>query len=168
MSVVGQRATAFEAFYDANYASICRGLTLALRDPQLAEEATQEAFIRAYVYWRRVARMDRPAGWVYVVATRVAFRRRGRPSFGEITEVPDGNLADTVVAKEVLRVAIEGLPERQRAAIVLRYFADLPLADVAAAMDCALGTVKSTLHAALARLHVELDDLEEVQPDAHR
>ncbi len=35
MEVVGRRATAFERFYDANYASICRGLTLALQDPQL-------------------------------------------------------------------------------------------------------------------------------------
>jgi RNA polymerase sigma-70 factor (ECF subfamily) len=171
ISVVGRRATTFEAFYDANYGSVCRGLTLALQDPQLAEEATQEAFTRAYVYWRRVARMDRPAGWVYVVAARVAFRRRSRSSVGEIAEAPQGSLADTVVAREMLRAAIEGLPERQRTAIVLRYFADLPLADVAAAMGCALGTVKSTLHAALARLQVELDDfddLAEVQPDAHR
>ena len=165
---MGRRATTFEAFYDANYASVCRGLTLALQDPQLAEEATQEAFIRAYVYWRRVARMDRPAGWVYVVATRVALRRRGRSAVEETVAAPGENFADAVVAREVLRAAIEGLPDRQRTAIVLRYFADLPLADVAAAMGCALGTVKSTLHTALARRPVELDELEEVQPDAHR
>ena len=165
---MGRRATTFEVFYDANYASVARSLSLALQDPQLAEEATQEAFIRAYVSWRRVERMERPAGWVYVVAMRVAFRRRARATTHELVEATDANLADTVVARETLRAAIEALPERQRTAVVLRYFADLPLADVAAAMGCALGTVKSTLHAALARLQIELDDLEEVQPDAHR
>jgi RNA polymerase sigma factor (sigma-70 family) len=66
-----------------------------------------------------------------------------------------------------LRDAIARLPERQRVAIVLRYLADLPLVDVAAAMGCAVGTVKSTLHAARARLEVDLgDDREEVENNA--
>ncbi len=145
---MGRRATSFEAFYDANYASVVRSLSLALQDRPLAEEATQEAFTRAYVSWRRVERMDRPAGWVYVVATRIAFRRRGRFPVAEGVGEAETGLAEAVVEREMLRAAIEELPERQRTAIVLRYFADLPLADVAAAMGCALGTVKSTLHAA--------------------
>jgi RNA polymerase sigma-70 factor (sigma-E family) len=168
--VVGNRVVSFAAFYDGNYPSVCRALALAFRDPQLAEEAAQEAFIRAYVYWRRVGRMERPAGWVYVVAVRQAFRKRGR------VEQPAGpneiatDFADAVVEREALRVAIARLPERQRLAVVLRYLADLPLADVAAAMGCAVGTVKSTVHAALARLAADLGEeieaIEEVRPDA--
>jgi len=167
---VGDRAVSFAAFYDGNYPSVCRALTLALHDPHLAEEAAQEAFIRAYVYWRRVGRMHRPAGWVYVVAVHVAFRRN-RGGTGRAQPVPDAaviatDFADEVVQRETLRLAIAGLPERQRLAIVLRYLADLPIADVAAAMQCAVGTVKSTLHAALARLEVELDDEVEEVHDA--
>jgi hypothetical protein len=45
----------------------------------------------------------------------------------------------------------------------LRYLADLPVADVASAMGCALGTVKSTVHAALTRLQIELDELDEIE-----
>jgi RNA polymerase sigma factor (sigma-70 family) len=115
--------------------------------------------------------MDRPAGWVYVVAVRQAFRKSGR------LEQPAGpneiatDFADEVVEREALRAAVARLPERQRLAIVLRYLADLPLADVAAAMSCAVGTVKSTVHAALARLAADLGEeieaTEEVHPDAH-
>ena len=167
----------FVAFYDGNYPSVCRALALAFRDPQLAEEVAQEAFIRAYVYWRRVGRMDRPAGWVYVVAVRQAFRKRGRgieaAPFGPRAEVSYVDIADGVVDRESLRAAIAQLPERQRLAIVLRYLVDLPLADVAAAMGCAVGAVKSTVHAALVRLQADLaeldedDGIEEVSPDAH-
>jgi len=169
---VGNRAASFEAFYDDSYPSVCRALGLAFRDPQVAEEAAQEAFTRAYVYWRRVGRMDRPAGWVYVVAVRHAARARRRADrVAADTKPPAVDFAGSVVEREALRVAIERLPERQRLAIVLRYLADLPLVDVAAAMGCAVGTVKSTVHTALARLEVDLGEAietnEEVRPDAH-
>jgi RNA polymerase sigma factor (sigma-70 family) len=168
---VGTRSAAFTVFYDGHYPSLCRALALALRDQELAEESAQEAFTRAYVYWRRVGRMDRPAGWVYVVAMRVAFRRRRREPDSAVLVDEGGaggiDVADGVVDRESLRDAIARLPERQRVAIVLRYLADLPLVDVAAAMGCAVGTVKSTLHAARARLEVDLgDDREEVENNA--
>jgi len=168
---VATRAVAFAVFYDGHYPSVCRAVALALRDQELAEESAQEAFTRAYVYWRRVSRMDRPAGWVYVVAMRIAFRRRrGEPDAAVLAD-DDGavgaDLADGVVDRESLRDAIAQLPERQRVAIVLRYLADLPLADVAAAMGCAVGTVKSTLNAARARLAIDLgEDLEQVEHHA--
>ena len=57
--------------------------------------------------------------------------------------------------------AITTLPARQREAVVLRYLADLPLADVADAMGCAVGTVKATLHHALRALRVELEEDED-------
>ena len=162
---MGERSATFEAFYAWHYAPVCRGLTLALHDPQLAEEAAQEAFIRAYVSWRRVERMESPAGWVYVVAVRVASRRR-RTAASPRTEARADELAESVVVRESVREAIDQLPERQRLAVVLRYFGDLSLAEIAAAMGCAVGTVKSTLHSALARLEVELDDDSEEVHDA--
>jgi RNA polymerase sigma-70 factor (ECF subfamily) len=169
---VGKRAVAFTGFYEGHYPSVCRALALALRDQELAEEAAQEAFTRAYVYWRRVGRMERPTGWVYVVAMRVAFRRRRGEPDSEVLDDAIGGLhidfADGVVVRESLRDAIGRLPERQRVAIVLRYLADLPVADVAAAMGCAVGTVKSTLHAARAALGIDLgDDADDVEQVKH-
>jgi RNA polymerase sigma-70 factor (ECF subfamily) len=163
---VRARAAAFEIFYEANFDVVRRSLAAAFGDPALAEESAQEAFARAYSHWPRVARMDRPAGWVYVVAVRFGLKQRRRSGAAEIDD-HTGDIADGVVTEEVVRAAIDRLPARQRIAIVLRYLVDLPLDDVAAAMDCAIGTVKSTLHTALARLQVELDDeSEEVGHDA--
>jgi RNA polymerase sigma-70 factor (ECF subfamily) len=163
---VRARSPSFEAFYEAHYDVVRRSLSAAFGDPVLAEDAVQEAFARAYVHWHRVDRMDRPAGWVYVVAVRFGLQQR-RPRRTPQPDDPSVDIADGVVTQEVVRAAIERLPTRQRVAVVLRYLVDLPLEDVAAAMDCALGTVKSTLHSALARLHVDLDDAsEEVPHDA--
>ena len=60
-----------------------------------------------------------------------------------------------------VRAALAQLTDRQRAAVVLRYRADLPIAEIAEVMDCAPGTVKATLHQALARMRVELEDADE-------
>jgi RNA polymerase sigma factor (sigma-70 family) len=147
----------FEAFYEENFGSVYRSLWVAFREPGLAEEAAQEAFARAFSHWRRVEKMERPVGWVYVVAVRYGTRRATPPRAIEPAP-PSDDPTDIVATGETLRDAIEKLPTRQRLAVTLRYYADLPLAEVAAAMGCAVGTAKSTLHAALMHLRVDLDD----------
>jgi RNA polymerase sigma factor (sigma-70 family) len=73
--------------------------------------------------------------------------------------VADGaGAADDVATSLSLRTSLAALPVRQRQAVVLRFLADLSIDEVAQAMQCAPGTVKSTVHAALARLRVELDE----------
>jgi RNA polymerase sigma-70 factor, ECF subfamily len=167
---VGKGDPSFAAFFAEHYESLFRGLTVAFRDPQLAEEAAQEAFTRAYARWERVSGMERPAGWTYVVAVRVAHRRR-RDLLGEPAGPADPHdVAHEVVDRVTMQAAIDGLPTRQRVALVLRHYADLPLDEIAEAMGCAVGTVKSTLHAAHVRLQLELaddeDDIPEVELDA--
>ena len=155
-----------EAFFDDHYERVRRSLAVAFGDAGLAEELAQDAFTRALANWRRVSEMERPAGWVYVVALR-AGRRRRRPEAARPSAEPASvDIADAVARDVTLGASIARLPERQRIALVLRYLADLPVADVAAAMGCAVGTVKSTLHTALERLGVELREQEE--PDAAR
>ena len=164
---MGDRAESFEAFFAEHYESVFRGLSVAFRDPLVAEEAAQEAFTRAYVRWDRVQRMERPSGWVYVVATRVALRRRRPDPEGAARESGAPSMEDQVIDRLTMQRAITELPERQRLALVLRHYGDLPLDEIARAMGCALGTVKSTLHTAHARLQVELDDeIPEVELDA--
>lgn len=168
---MGDGSASFEAFFGEHYESVVRGLSVAFREPLLAEEAAQEAFTRAYTRWERVSGMERPAGWVYVVAVRVA-RRRRRDLLGDAANRPgaaERDLALEVVDRVTMQAAIERLPNRQRIALVLRYYAGLPLGEIATAMGCALGTVKSTLHEAHTHLAVELDedeDIPEVELDA--
>ena len=145
----------YEVFFDEHYEPVRRALTVALADAELAEDAAQDAFARAYVHWRTVAEMERPAGWVYVVALRGGRRQRGR-RVAVAAPAPEVDVIGNMLEREALEPMLARLPERQRVAVVLRYLADLPLTDVAAAMGCKLGTAKSTLHTALARLRVDL------------
>jgi RNA polymerase sigma factor (sigma-70 family) len=144
----------FDDFFRAEYDSVRRALVVALADPVLAEEAAQEAFAGALERWSRVGAMDRPAGWVYVAAARSA-RRRRRTLTADVAPAPAVDHADAVVDSAHVAALLDALPPRQRLAVVLRYLADLPVDQVADAMGCAVGTAKSTIHAALARLRVD-------------
>ena len=150
----------FDRFFDEHYGEVRRSVALAIGDAARAEDLTQEAFARAFRKWATVAKLDRPVAWVYVVALN-AERSRWRRERGDVGEVRLSELAAPDVAggvlqKIVLRDALDRLPPRQRAAVVLRYLADLTVADIAAAMGCAEGTVKATLHHALRNLRVDL------------
>jgi RNA polymerase sigma-70 factor (ECF subfamily) len=159
---VGNGDGSFEAFFAEAYASVFRGLAVAFRDPLLAQEAAQEAFTRAYTRWERVGSLERPADWTFAAAVRVA-RRRRHDLFGDVASPVDAQaVADEVVDRVTMQAAIAQLPTRQRVALVLRHYADLPLDDIARAMGCSVGTVKSTLRAAHTRLDLELEDDDEI------
>jgi RNA polymerase sigma factor (sigma-70 family) len=160
----------FDEFYTTYFDRVARALVVAGADRESAWDATQEAFARALRRWRTVREMDRPDGWVYVVAMnqqrdrwRRDERRRAVPQ-SEADDAADntGGIATRLSVRELITT----LPPRQREAVVLRFLTDLPLSDVADAMGCALGTAKATLHQALQTLRVELDDTEE-DDDAH-
>lgn len=159
----------FDEFYESYFDRVARALTLAGADRDLARDATQEGFARALRQWRKVREMERPDGWVYVVSMnqlrdqqRRSERRRERAPTSD-----DGAVDNTraVATRVSVRHAIALLPMRQRQAVVLRYLADLPIADVADAMGCATGTVKATLHHAMRSMRVELDDTEDDDAD---
>lgn len=152
----------FERFFEDHYAGICRALWLGLGHGCDPEDAAQEAFVRAFQKWRVVSRLDRPATWVFVVAVREARRQQRRrerigSSLPGSPASPDPT-AD-VASQLAIMAALGQLAPRQRMAIVLRYHADLPVKQIARAMQCREGTVKATLHAALGRLRtLPLDD----------
>ncbi len=154
----------FDEFYESHFDNVARALTLAGGDRDLAHDAAQEAFARALRHWRKVREMDRPDGWVYVVAMN-HMRDHWRRSARRRRQASEPDMSPTTRARSRPRVsvrdAIATLPPRQREAVVLRYLADLPLADVAEAMGCAIGTVKATLHQAMASMRIELDDTED-------
>ena len=146
----------FQALYEREFPAVYRAAFLLCGDRQLAEDATQEAFARALVRWRRLGREPWAAGWVTTTALNVARRqlRRGPPaSIG--SDVPVEGARDEALD---LRAAVRALPPRQQEAVALHYLLDMPVADTAAAMGCNEGTVKSHLARARATLFERMKD----------
>lgn len=149
----------FESWYLREHPKVIAALTWVSGDPDVAAEATDEAFVRALGDWGRVEKMSSPGGWVYRVALNVVRRRMRRAAFERRKLEPP-----PAVAKEVDReiwAVVQQLPERQRVAVVLRYLLDLSEQDVAAAMGVSRGTVASALAAARRRLATWLTEEEE-------
>lgn len=160
------------ALFDEHRAGLCRLAALLLGDRAAAEEVVQEAFLRTFAGWRRVRQPERALGYLRAAVVnqcRSRARRRVTEDRGNRTvwAAEAGRVAHDVwsgdEAAESIRVlaAIRALPPRQREAVVLRYYADLSEADMAAALGCSAGTVKSQLakaRASLAQLLEEPDD----------
>lgn len=117
---------------------------------------TQEALARVWIDWRKVSRMSNPEGWAYRTALNQAkshFRRRAverrvRQHLGGVQAAEETDVAAAVAVRQAVAV----LPHRQRAAVVLRYYADLSVADAAQVMGCAPGTVQALTHQAIVNL----------------
>lgn len=119
-----------------------------------AEEIVQDALARAYVRWPGIEQPDAYVRRIVVNHCRRRFRLLRREAL--LAEPPDvpaaGAGVEAVIARRALVAALASLPGRQRAVVVLRYCLDWPEADVAAALGCSAGTVKSQASKALARL----------------
>ncbi len=152
------RLAQLEALYRSEYRRFVRVAFAVLRDEDRAVDAVQEAFATA-VQKRTKFRGEGPLeAWVWRIVVNAALKERARPQPSVLSEAEGTALVDepTNVAE-----AIAGLPERQRLALFLRYYADLDYRSIATALDITPGTVAATLnaaHAALRRL------LQEVRP----
>jgi len=140
-----------------------------LGDPDEAQDAAQDAFVQAF---RSLAgyRGDGTFGaWVGRIARRIAVARAttaGRRVTTDIDAAPDAvrdESADPlehvmdVEQSARLRTAVDALPADQRQVVALRFFQDMPLERIAVEANVPLGTVKSRLHRALARLRDDGD-----------
>ena len=160
----------FEVFFRAELSSIVTTVFRITGDAGLAEEISQEAFVRALLRWRRLRSYDRPGAWVRRVAIRDAVRAMKRRRRQEPVDASHARAAPTESPGDHdLLAAVHGLPPQQRAAVVLYYLEDRPTSDVAALLGCADATVRSHLRQARNRLAAVLnDDDEGAMPDAHR
>ena len=137
---------------------------LILRDHELARDAVQEGFIRA---WRNLPTLrdpDRFEGWLRSLVAHACIdvlRRRGRrPIEVELSPVDGPAIADiaSVVAdRELLELALRRLQPEQRAVIVLHYYLGMSLPETAAALGIPIGTAKSRHHRSLAIMRGAID-----------
>jgi RNA polymerase sigma-70 factor (ECF subfamily) len=132
----------FEELYQREFASVFRAAFLLCGDRSTAEDATQEAFARALVRWRRLGGQSWAAGWVMTTAMNVARRAMRRRPVPLEDPLPSGSDHD---ARLDVRRALGRLPARQQESVALYYLLDLSVADAAAAMGVAEGTVKAHL-----------------------
>ena len=136
----------FEAFYEATHARLVTSMLLVTGDPDVARDATDEAFVRALGAWRRVSGMESPAGWTYRVAINVVRRRARRAALERrLLARSDRPAASVPAPAGEAWAAVADLPPRQRTAVVLRFVADLTEAQIAQAMGISRSTVSSTL-----------------------
>lgn len=153
--------TDFDDWVAAAAPRLHRTAYLLVGDWSLAQDLVQHACAQT---WPRFSTLESPEAYARTILVRTAsswWRRRWRG------ELPTANVPDVredpweaIDRRRDVQQALAALPAKQRAVLVLRYFDDLTEADTAAALGCAVGTVKSTTARALAALRIA--GLEEV------
>jgi len=147
----------FAQFVRARWSPLYKLAYLLAASPTGAEDLLQATLEKAYVNWARIMRMEYPEAYVrrMLANTLVSGRRRawiGEQPFGELPETAGDSLELPVLDRAVLWPLVCALPTRQRAVIVLRYYEDLTEEQIAEALGCATGTVKSQASSAVAAL----------------
>ncbi|GAA2592158.1 SigE family RNA polymerase sigma factor [Winogradskya consettensis] len=144
----------FRSFVLEMSTSLHRTAFLLCGDWHLADDLVQEALARTYSHWRKVRQADNPAAYVrriLINESRRHWRRHSPAQAGHAeTTVPD--LSDGVVDRADLLQALQSLPARQRATVVLRFVEGLSGPETAAALGCSEGTVRSQTSRALLKL----------------
>jgi RNA polymerase sigma-70 factor (sigma-E family) len=150
--------------YGTHYRSLVRLAMLLVRDVATAEEVVQDSFVAMHVAWRRLRDNDKALSYLrqsVVNRSRSVLRHRMVVDRNAPKPPPDMPSAEhgAMVALERSAVidALRGLPLRQREALVLRYYLDLPEAQIAAAMGISKGAVKSHTARAIAALRAVLE-----------
>lgn len=139
----------FDAFYVATSPRLLRQLTLMTLDGEQAQDALQEAYVRAWQRWERVSAYEDPEGWVRTVAyrhcvsawRRLVTARRAAPVLAEAATVAPVASAEVVA----VRRALAELSYDQRAVLVLHELCDLSVEEIARTLRLPTGTVKSRL-----------------------
>ena len=147
----------YSEFVEHRSHALLRTAYLLVGDHQLAEDLLQEALIKTFIAWPRLRDPTKVDAYARrtIVTTAISWRRRRSFHESPVDFLPDASGADEVeiVATHLVLIAhLRGLPPRQRAAIVLRYFEDLTVAQTAEIMGCSVGAVKSHVSIGLGKL----------------
>ena len=148
----------FEAFLDAHREPVL-GFLRAMVGPLEAEDCFQETLIAALRAYPRLDHRN-PRAWVMTIARRKAIdhhrarRRRPEPR----AELPERQTPDGEPSAGEAWTLVADLPEKQRAAVSLRFGADLPYAEIGQALDCTEAAARRNVHEGLKRLRAQIVD----------
>jgi len=151
---LGLRTVTFEHLFEEEYRAMVQLATLLLGRHDEAEDAVQDAFARVELRWDR---LDHPGGYLrrcVVNRAHDTLRRRSRDQ-RLVRQV--GKPVSAELGADELSDALARLSPKKRTAVVLRFYAGLNEREIAEAMGIRPGTVKSTLHRALAQLREEIE-----------
>lgn len=156
------RYEGFAEFIAVCGSSLSRTAYLLTGEHHRAEELLQSALVRTAAHWWRVSQGGNPEGYVRraMINERTSWWRRRRPTTSLLPEHP--GLADEpaeAADRLTMAAALAALPVRQRAVVVLRYYHDYSIDEVAEVLRCSPGTVKSQAHHALKRLRELLPEM---------
>lgn len=158
---------AFDRLCRDEYANLVRTAYLVTGDREEAADLAQEALARAFERWRVVSGLDRPGAWLQRVTANLAISWRRRQRFRSFGPVRDRAEESPSASADVdLMHALSFLTPAQRAAVVLRYYADQSVDQVARALGKRPGTVRALTSQGLSRLREFLG--EEVDDGARR
>jgi RNA polymerase sigma-70 factor (ECF subfamily) len=163
------RERGFSAILDIELDRAYRVAGHILGDSAEAEDATQEALAKAWASWQTLRTPDAAQGWFWrILVNGCRSRLRARKNHGvrDIVEAEDIASADPFVAslaRDVVGRAMTALNDDQRITVVLRFWGDLTVPEIADRMRVRPGTVKSRLHAALSTMRRDLERRGEAQ-----
>jgi RNA polymerase sigma-70 factor (sigma-E family) len=184
-----EQAGGFAAFVRTQTPALLRTAYLLTGSAHEAEELVQDTLVRLYPKWQRVAAADVPIAYVRRAMVNTFLNDRRRPARAEIAMdvLPEpldrrdrtggaggagagarnGDPAAAVADRDLAWRLLATLPDRQRAALVMRYFHDLPDDEIARSLDCRAGTVRSLISRGLASLRPPVDGIDPA-PSAQR
>jgi RNA polymerase sigma-70 factor (sigma-E family) len=155
---------AVSELYAAHYRSLVRLAALLLRDQATAEEVVQDSFVAMHSVWRRLRDTDQALGYLrrsVINGSRSVLRHRAVVGRVAVPPPPDAPSAEhdamTLLERSAMVAAVDGLPLRQREALVLRFYADMSPAQIALAMGISASAVKAHTARALSSLRSILE-----------
>ncbi|HEV7761739.1 MAG TPA: sigma-70 family RNA polymerase sigma factor [Acidimicrobiales bacterium] len=148
----GPDADAFTLLYRDQRDRLRRVAYLMTGQAAVAEELVHDAFVRLHGRWPTV---DQPAAYLRTTLVNLCLAWRGRTAMAREREPRVGGLVDPPEIDETWTL-LASLPHDQRVALVLRFYEDLPVDEIAAVMGCRPATVRTRIHRALTKLRKEM------------
>lgn len=161
----------FSEYVALRWPPMLRTARLLTGDDGLAEDLVQTALEKCYVAWPRLRAREARDAYVRRTIVNIYISWQRRRSWHEVPRdrVPEGEATDHIAEvpqRSLLQDALAGLPPKQRAVVVLRFYEDLSVRQVASELNCSTGTVKSQTSDALSKLRDLLgDELDELAVD---
>jgi RNA polymerase sigma-70 factor (ECF subfamily) len=158
----------FDRLYKATYQRVYATLVVILHDSTAAEDATQEAYLRAFRGWKSWKQEAPAEAWIYRIALNVAFTHRRRERLHEVGELlrrlgrPRDPDPSDMTQPDLVR-EVRALPRKQAAALVLRHLHGFSNREIGAALGVPERTVASRLAAAKTRLRERLGSRVELE-----